>query len=60
MSARAPTERAEAWRPWRAYAVVHLWRDAPDRAQPEAGLARPPRASHTPRSSAALAQENPG
>ncbi|KAF1687683.1 DNA methylase [Pseudoxanthomonas broegbernensis] len=20
--------RAEAWRPWRAYAVIHLWRDA--------------------------------
>ena len=27
-----PTEktvaaRAEAWRPWRAYAVIHLWKD---------------------------------
>jgi AraC family transcriptional regulator of adaptative response / DNA-3-methyladenine glycosylase II len=23
--ARAATERAEAWRPWRAYANAHLW-----------------------------------
>jgi len=21
-------ERSEAWRPWRAYAVLHLWRNA--------------------------------
>ena len=28
MSARALTARAEAWRPWRAYAVLQLWRDA--------------------------------
>jgi AraC family transcriptional regulator of adaptative response / DNA-3-methyladenine glycosylase II len=21
-------ERSEAWRPWRAYAVMHLWRNA--------------------------------
>jgi len=25
-SATALTRRAEAWRPWRAYAVMHLWR----------------------------------
>ena len=25
---RALTALAEAWRPWRAYAVIHLWRDA--------------------------------
>lgn len=28
LTARALRERAEAWRPWRAYAVIHLWRDA--------------------------------
>lgn len=28
MTARALRERAEAWRPWRGYAVIHLWRDA--------------------------------
>jgi AraC family transcriptional regulator of adaptative response / DNA-3-methyladenine glycosylase II len=27
-SARAATARAEAWRPWRAYAVMHLWSGA--------------------------------
>lgn len=25
---RAATERAERWRPWRAYAVMHLWQGA--------------------------------
>jgi AraC family transcriptional regulator of adaptative response / DNA-3-methyladenine glycosylase II len=25
-TARAARQRAEAWRPWRAYAVMHLWR----------------------------------
>ncbi len=28
LSAKALRERAEAWRPWRGYAVIHLWRDA--------------------------------
>lgn len=28
MSARALRAVAEGWRPWRAYAVIHLWRDA--------------------------------
>ena len=26
--AKALTARAEAWRPWRGYAVFHLWREA--------------------------------
>ncbi len=26
LSTKALTARAEAWRPWRAYAVMHLWR----------------------------------
>ncbi|MGE5625019.1 MAG: AlkA N-terminal domain-containing protein [Bacillota bacterium] len=28
LSAKALLEKAEAWRPWRAYAVLHLWRTA--------------------------------
>jgi AraC family transcriptional regulator, regulatory protein of adaptative response / DNA-3-methyladenine glycosylase II len=27
-TARAAEERAERWRPWRAYAVLHLWTGA--------------------------------
>ena len=28
MTAKALTARAEAWRPWRGYATLHLWRDS--------------------------------
>jgi len=28
LSARALGARAEAWRPWRAYGVIHTWRDS--------------------------------
>jgi AraC family transcriptional regulator of adaptative response / DNA-3-methyladenine glycosylase II len=28
MGEKALAAQAEAWRPWRAYAVIHLWRDA--------------------------------
>jgi AraC family transcriptional regulator of adaptative response / DNA-3-methyladenine glycosylase II len=28
MTAKALTARAEAWRPWRAYAVMHVWKDS--------------------------------
>ncbi|QSX76953.1 DNA-3-methyladenine glycosylase 2 family protein [Agrilutibacter solisilvae] len=28
MSARALTARSQAWRPWRAYSVIQLWRDS--------------------------------
>ncbi|MDR0182789.1 DNA-3-methyladenine glycosylase 2 family protein [Lysobacter arvi] len=28
MGAKALAARAEAWRPWRGYAVIHLWRDS--------------------------------
>jgi AraC family transcriptional regulator of adaptative response / DNA-3-methyladenine glycosylase II len=34
ISARAATERAEAWRPWRSYAVLHLWTSLSDGAKP--------------------------
>ncbi len=36
---RALQERAEAWRPWRGYAAIHLWREAAAGATP-AGISR--------------------
>jgi AraC family transcriptional regulator of adaptative response / DNA-3-methyladenine glycosylase II len=33
LTAAALRERAQAWRPWRAYAAIALWRAAADRAQ---------------------------
>jgi AraC family transcriptional regulator, regulatory protein of adaptative response / DNA-3-methyladenine glycosylase II len=32
LSTKALTERAQGWRPWRAYTVMHLWRTATDSA----------------------------
>ena len=32
LSTKALTALAEAWRPWRAYAVIHLWRASTDAA----------------------------
>lgn len=32
LTARALLAQAEAWRPWRAYAVIHLWNEASSRA----------------------------
>lgn len=40
LSTKALTSRAEAWRPWRAYAVIHLWRNA-------SGTPSPPRKART-------------
>jgi AraC family transcriptional regulator of adaptative response / DNA-3-methyladenine glycosylase II len=34
LSTKALTVRASAWRPWRAYAVMHLWRGATDAVPP--------------------------
>jgi AraC family transcriptional regulator of adaptative response / DNA-3-methyladenine glycosylase II len=34
LSTKALTERANAWRPWRAYAVIHLWRGASETPSP--------------------------
>ncbi|MCX7514803.1 DNA-3-methyladenine glycosylase 2 family protein [Frateuria sp. STR12] len=34
LSTRALSVMADAWRPWRAYAVMHLWRSVADQAQP--------------------------
>ncbi|MGC4094424.1 MAG: AlkA N-terminal domain-containing protein [Polyangiaceae bacterium] len=33
-SAKAAEQRAEAWQPWRAYAVLHLWTSTPTKAEP--------------------------
>ena len=35
LSAKALTAQAEAWRPWRGYAVIHLWRDSMNAPKPE-------------------------
>ena len=35
LGSKALAVRAEAWRPWRAYAVMHLWRDAMSQPKPE-------------------------
>ncbi|QAU23287.1 DNA-3-methyladenine glycosylase 2 family protein [Dyella sp. M7H15-1] len=34
LSTRALTTLAEAWRPWRAYAVMHLWRSMSEQPKP--------------------------
>ncbi|HVR80506.1 MAG TPA: AlkA N-terminal domain-containing protein [Luteimonas sp.] len=36
LTAKALARHAEVWRPWRAYAVIHLWRDtmAPAKSKP--------------------------
>jgi len=34
LSTKALTVRADAWRPWRAYAVIHLWRGTADAMPP--------------------------
>jgi AraC family transcriptional regulator of adaptative response / DNA-3-methyladenine glycosylase II len=34
MTAKALTTRAEAWRPWRAYAVIHVWKASMPAAKP--------------------------
>ena len=36
MTAKALTTRAEAWRPWRAYAVIHVWKASMPAAKPSA------------------------
>src|SRR5690606_35550811 len=38
MTARALAARADAWRPWRAYAVIQLWRDSMPVPKPPAAV----------------------
>ncbi|WP_407354365.1 AlkA N-terminal domain-containing protein [Luteimonas sp. R10] len=40
LGAKALRAHAEAWRPWRGYAVIQLWRDAMAPPRPAAGRAR--------------------
>jgi AraC family transcriptional regulator of adaptative response / DNA-3-methyladenine glycosylase II len=35
LGSKALAERAESWRPWRAYAVMHLWREAMLQPRPD-------------------------
>ncbi|WP_395791881.1 AlkA N-terminal domain-containing protein [Aquimonas sp.] len=50
LSAAQLRARAEAWRPWRGYAVLHLWRSAmPPPATPTAAAAATPRAARASR-----------
>jgi AraC family transcriptional regulator, regulatory protein of adaptative response / DNA-3-methyladenine glycosylase II len=43
LGAGALERRAESWRPWRAYAAVHLWRAASDAREPRAAATTPRR-----------------
>jgi AraC family transcriptional regulator, regulatory protein of adaptative response / DNA-3-methyladenine glycosylase II len=52
LTARLLEQRAEAWRPWRSYAVMHLWREAGERKL----LA--PRAVHPRRTDGGLRNTN--
>lgn len=57
LSAKALGARAEAWRPWRAYAVIQLWRDSMA-AEPQSAVrgltrARADRAKSAPSAAAA-------
>ena len=47
LSSRALLQRAEAWRPWRAYAVMYLWCDATHRDAARRDAARRAQAQHT-------------
>ncbi|WP_101925095.1 MULTISPECIES: DNA-3-methyladenine glycosylase 2 family protein [Luteimonas] len=44
LTAKALRAHAEAWRPWRGYAVFHLWREASATTAPRPIDSRPPRA----------------
>jgi AraC family transcriptional regulator of adaptative response / DNA-3-methyladenine glycosylase II len=39
LTAKALTAQAEAWRPWRAYAVIHLWHDSMNVPKPVKAVA---------------------
>jgi AraC family transcriptional regulator of adaptative response / DNA-3-methyladenine glycosylase II len=41
LTTRALTAMAQAWRPWRAYAVMHLWRSAAALAPPRRDVTQP-------------------
>lgn len=41
LGSKALAARADAWRPWRAYAVMHLWRDAMAQPKPSPAISAP-------------------
>ena len=55
-SSRELEQRAEAWRPWRAYAAMYLWNMASDYA----GRASQPLSSSTPKTSHMRSTSQPG
>lgn len=55
LSATALRARAEAWRPWRGYAVLHLWRSA----APAQVSTKPARSRDTPEALAAKPSTRP-
>jgi AraC family transcriptional regulator of adaptative response / DNA-3-methyladenine glycosylase II len=60
LTAKALCARAEAWRPWRGYAVLHLWRDAAEAAKgpaSERGRTAGSRTKNTARRAAAKTTE---
>ncbi len=61
MTAKALTARAEAWRPWRAYAVIQLWKDSMPATPPAVAtrVANPP-ASAGDRDPCRSRSSNPG
>jgi hypothetical protein len=59
LSTRALEERAEAWRPWRGYAVLHLWRAAGDVAPPRPRTRRRRLRSGAEGTTMAQAQDDP-
>ena len=56
LTTRALEARAEAWRPWRAYAMMHLWASTPElvRGSRSVDRSRAPVAPLAPRASAAV------
>jgi AraC family transcriptional regulator of adaptative response / DNA-3-methyladenine glycosylase II len=56
LAARALEARAEAWRPWRGYAVMHLWASTPElvRGSRSVDRSRAPITPLVPRASAAV------
>ncbi len=49
LTARALRAHAQAWRPWRGYAVLHLWREAAQASPPPAAQDTPARPAATSR-----------
>jgi AraC family transcriptional regulator of adaptative response / DNA-3-methyladenine glycosylase II len=62
LTTRALEARAEAWRPWRAYAMMHLWASTPEpvRGSRVVGRSRAPIVPLAPGASAAVSGHSAG